>query len=504
MTAATMKDAFGRGEVVSIWPAPDMSVLSAGRRKAVPMQGHMFGDLWPMLEAFAEGAGSAPDYPALSFLASCASLIGGKRKVQPYAEVGQWREPAILWVAGVGDPSSNKSSGLECVMEGPFKRLEEAYSDSHGDALRDWSGEVERAKAEKAQWQEAVKSATRDGLPTPPMPEIAVDPDMPQRRRTVVKDVTPEAMAAILSGNPAGTLHYRDELAGWLASFDRYSPGGRQFWLEAYGGRSLVVDRKGQTTPIALPFLGVSVSGGIQPDRMAELITGADDGLVARFLVGWPEPRPFQRPTTCGDVGRLERIYRQLDGLQWAEDETGGRVARVLALTAQAADAFDEWARENDRGLDDAGSLFKNFCGKLKGVVLRLSLVMELAKWADSGEAEPVSIPAETVGLVCDFVDEYCKPHALRVYGDAAVPKSERDAAVVAKHIQALGLGKINARNMRRGAGYPGPKKPDDLDAALAVLIDADWIMPSPDREGDSPGRKAANYIVNPGVLTDG
>lgn len=506
MTAATaMKAAFNGAEVINpLWAAPDLSVLTAGRRGAVPMPGALFGDLWPLVEGFAEGAGSAPDYPALSLLASAASLVGGKRKVQPYADIPQWREPAILWVAGVGDPSSNKSSGLECVMEAPFKKLEEEYRILHTDTLQDWSGDTERAKAERAAWQDAVKAAAKDGLTTPRMPDSAVDPDKPQRRRLVVKDTTPEAMAAILSGNPAGTLHYRDELAGWLASFDRYAPGGRQFWIEAFGGRSFVIDRKGQDAPISIPFVGVSVSGGIQPDKMADLITGSDDGLLSRFLLAWPEPRPFKRPTRCGDEHRLEGIYRRLDALQWAQGEDGSNIARVLKLTPEAADAFDEWATENNADLDGAGSLYKNFCGKMKGVVLRLSLVVELLHWADKGGPEPDTIGARTVLLAADFVEEYAKPMALRVYGDAALPQSERDAAVVAKHIIRLGQRQFNARTMRRGAGYPGPKKAQDLDAALAHLVEADLIKPAPHRDGETPGRMAANFFVNPGVLSDG
>lgn len=105
------------------------------------------------------------------------------------------------------------------------------------------------------------------------------------RRRRQLMDATPEAVGAILAGNPQGTLHFRDELAGWLMSFDRYSPGGREFWLEAYGGRRFVIDRKGSAKgPITIPFNGVSVCGGIQPAKLADaLLASPDDGLVARL-----------------------------------------------------------------------------------------------------------------------------------------------------------------------------------------------------------------------------
>ncbi|RYD63832.1 MAG: DUF3987 domain-containing protein [Verrucomicrobiaceae bacterium] len=368
-----------------------------------------------MIQEFAEGAGSQPDYPALSLLSCSASLIGAKRKVQPYADVPQWKEPCILWIAGVGDPSSNKSSGLECVMEGPFAKLADEYKEAHESALRDFAAEHARAKAERALWQDAVTKATKEGLPTPDLPLEAVEPTEPQRRRMVVKEVTPEGMADILSGNPAGTLHYRDELSGWIASFDRYSPGGRQFWIETFGGRPFVIDRKGHPKSVSIRFTGVSVTGGIQPDKMAGLIAGADDGLVSRFLLAWPAPKPFQRPKQGGDMQRLERIYRRLDGLRWAQDENGSDTAVVLTLTPDAADKFDLWAVENDSDLDDTGSLYKNFCGKMKGVVLRLSLVVELLRWADEGGNEPRHIPASTIAWVVDFVETYAKPMALRV-----------------------------------------------------------------------------------------
>lgn len=502
--SAAAKERLDEAEVINIWQAPDMSVLTAGRRRAVPMPSGLFGPLWDLITDFAEGAGSAPDYPALSLLASAASVIGAKRKIQPYADVAQWREPAILWIAAVGDPSSNKSSGIECVMEGPFKKLEDEYKDAYSDALRDFAGIKERAKAEKAEWATAVSKATKEGLPTPPMPHEAVEPLEPQRRRFVVKDVTPEAMATILSGNPSGTLHFRDELAGWLASFDRYAPGGRQFWLEAYGGRPFVIDRKGQAEPISIKFTGVSVAGGIQPDKMTEIISAADDGLIARFLLAWPEPRPFQRPKRCGDAGRLERIYRRLDGLRWAQDEKGNDVAFILPLTAEAADEFVLWASENDQDIDDTGSLFKNFCGKMKGVVLRLALVAELLKWADQGGEEPREVSATSLLMAADFVNDYAKPMALRVYGDAALPKCERDAAVIARHILRTGVRKFNARSMRREGGYPGTKKADEQAAALDQLVQANWIRSVPAREGQKPGRQSIDFIVNPGVLVDG
>jgi putative DNA primase/helicase len=98
---------------------------------------------------------------------------------------------------------------------------------------------------------------------------------------------------------------YRDELAGWIGSFDRYSRGSaeRGFWIETYGGRPYVIDRKQQKgEPISIPYLPVAVLGGIQPDRLGNLLLeGEDDGLSARLLYSWPDPIPPSPPRGSRD-----------------------------------------------------------------------------------------------------------------------------------------------------------------------------------------------------------
>jgi hypothetical protein len=43
---------------------------------------------------------------------------------------------------------------------------------------------------------------------------------------------------------------------------------------------------------VRVPFLSVGIVGGIQPDRLVSLLfTRDDDGMAARFLYAWPEPR---------------------------------------------------------------------------------------------------------------------------------------------------------------------------------------------------------------------
>jgi hypothetical protein len=62
----------------SAWPSPDMTLLNANRRAAVPMPTDLFGPALPLLQAIAAGTSTPLDYPAAGYIATCASLIGGK------------------------------------------------------------------------------------------------------------------------------------------------------------------------------------------------------------------------------------------------------------------------------------------------------------------------------------------------------------------------------------------------------------------------------------------
>src|SRR5262245_11905146 len=104
----------------------------------------------------------------------------------------------------------------------------------------------------------------RNGEPPPLEPKALVCP------RYWCNDVTMEALARCLLDAPRGLLASRDELRGWLASFNQYNKGGKgsdlNHWLALHGGRDLLIDRKtGDRPTIYVPQASVSITGGTQP-----------------------------------------------------------------------------------------------------------------------------------------------------------------------------------------------------------------------------------------------
>jgi hypothetical protein len=130
--------------------------------------------------------------------------------------------------------------------------------------------------------------------------------------------------------------------------------------------------------------------------------------------------------------------------------------------------------------------------------------VLELLWWCGAGgmTAPPATISVKAFAAAAALFSRYLLPMAERVYGDAALPDSDRNAATIARWIVRQRLTVINARELRRKR-LPGLSDPGDVRNALAVLVDATWLFPISSRAGATPGRQREDYTVNPRVLEE-
>lgn len=486
--------------VGDVWPEPDLNVLNQGRREAPALPPSIFGPYWrEWLSAAAESANAPIDYCAMALLTSAAALIGNARWVAPWEG---WREPCILWAGLVGDPSSNKTPGIAPVLE-LVKRIEADMGADFDDTHRRWQTEREMAKAALEAWKGEVREAARASSTAPQMPEAAIEPTEPLRPRVIVNDTTPEKLGQLAAGHEKGLWFFRDELAAWFGAFDRYSGSGaeRALWLEAYQGGSHTIDRVKSEKPIRVAHLSIGVFGGIQPDRLVDLLEGADDGLPSRFLWSWPEPISPKRPARSCDKSGATEALRRLSLLRLGTDDLGKPMPRILPLSDQARDAFQAWRLEHHAQNRELVGAIASAWGKAPGQLLRLALVLEHLWWCgdQSGEA-PSAISRTAINAAAALVEDYTKPMAARVYGDAALTERDRLAAVLARWIVKHQPGSVNARKLRREARLPGLKEADKVRLALETLEDADWLRRAPSRQGETPGRQRGDYLVNPKI----
>ncbi len=272
------------------WLELDLSYLGTGRRPAPQFPLSVLGSFWAgFVDRVALGASAPPDYVATTLLAVSSALLANVR----WARAGaRWSEPVVLWVCLVGSPGSGKSPAQDVILE-LLRHVEEHLAQGFDESLREYQLTAEVAETLTENWRVGVKSALSKGDDPPPAPTVEV-PSKPERPRVRLSDITAEKAGSLAAALPRGLLLVRDEIAGWLGSFDKYGGGGsdRAFWLEAYGGRAHVIDRVKLTEPVRVPHLSIAVLGGIQPDRLAKIIAGPQDGFAARFLYVWPDVCP--------------------------------------------------------------------------------------------------------------------------------------------------------------------------------------------------------------------
>lgn len=437
------------------------------------------------------------DYVGGALLAAASAVLGNSRWPQPWAG---WKEPPVLWVMCVGDPSSGKSPALDAVLD-PIKEIERSLANEYKARRSEWEDKAEIANLQHAQWKKDAKRAVSEGEEAAVKPQAAAVGAPPVRERISISDITTEKAAELLASGKRALLLYRDELSGWLGSMDRYSNGGdRPFWLEAYGGRAFTVDRKNNPEPVIIEHLSIAVFGCIQPDKLASLIVKTDDdGLLARFLVVFPDPAPLTRQKAVLDDDIMKRALTRLRELSGNKNENDTQEPHIVPFSPSAADVLHEFRIRCRKWESEVHGVSKSHIGKLPGMAVRVACVLAHLDWAASESTEaPDRIEANHIERACHLVGEHLRLHAFRAYGNADAPEELKQARRLGKLLQRVRPRQVTTREIQR-RGMSGLQTSKDITAAMRVLEEADWVREK--HEGtDGPGRPRTIYVVNPKV----
>jgi hypothetical protein len=450
----------------------------------------------------AKAIGCDASYIALPLLSGLASAIGNTHRIS--LKRG-WTESAIIWTAIVGESGTMKTPAFKLAMKPIRKMQSDAFKD-YAAARADWDAEQLRYDAELTGWRrEAAKGRGDAGDP----PE---KPSPPIARRYIVSDTTTEALAPILLGNPRGVLLARDELAGWLGSFDRYAKAGKAgadsaHWLSMHNGEAMTIDRKTGTPPtIHVPSASVSITGGIQPGILARALGREhhESGMAARVLYAMP-PRKAKRWTEA-DVNPVTEaavaaVFERLFGLTMEVDPESPELdpdyrPRVVTLSADGKQAWVKFYNEHaGEQVNMSGDLSAAW-SKLEGYAARLALVVHLSRWAagdatlqDSAKVDEASIAAGVV-LARWFGDE-----ARRVYAILSEDDDARETRQLLELIRRKG-GEISGRELVQASRMF--RKVVDADAALSRLEElgvGSWVQPEQHGRG---GPKAKRFVLAP------
>jgi len=418
------------------------------------------------VDAGARAIGCDPSYLALPLLTAIAAAIGNTRRLE--LKRG-WSVPPILWGAIVGESGTAKTPAFRLVMR-PVRERQRKALERHAEEMKQY-------EANLARWEKDMTAWKRDkDAPSDP-PE---KPDPPRAERFIVSDTTVEALAPILLANPRGLLLARDELAGWIGSFDRYAGKGKAGadsanWLSMFNAESIIVDRKsGIPRTIHVPQAAVCVSGGIQPAILQRALglEHRESGLAARLLLACP-PRRAKRWTEA-DIdpsaeAELARLFDRLYELQPTTDDDGEPRPVLVRLSGEAKAAWIAYYNAHAAEQADLTGDMASAWSKLEEYAARLALVVHYVRWAAGDVANETRLDAASMnaGIV---LAKWFKHEARRVYAMLDESDAERDQRRLVEWIGNKG-GTVTARDVQRGLRRL--RGPGAAEAALESLVKA-------------------------------
>jgi len=348
------------------------------------------------IEAAEYANGIPRDFMAAAILWAAATATGNAAHIELKAGT---RYAPILFLALVGLPNSNKSQALRAALRPLF--------DADGLAY-------ERYKTAQAEYEAAqgMGKAERHAAGL-------ADAQRPMFSKTILSDVTPEALAGAHRGHPRGIGVYFDELASWFKRFDRYSNGAEaEMWLSLWIAALLAVDRKtAEPVYIESPFVGVC--GTLQPSILERL--AADDrgqnGFLDRILFSWPDGLTKPVWDDRGLDLTLRDAYTSAISRLLQLPFIDGAPA-IITLAPDARRDLFAWYNGRNKSLCDnaANELLQGLHGKMDIHAARLILVLHLLRYAYTKANDlPTEIDA---GTVADGIRlaEYFRAQSLRVH----------------------------------------------------------------------------------------
>ena len=428
-----------------------------------------------------------PAFIALPMLSALAGAIGNSRRIKLKAA---WSEPAIIWSAIVGESGSMKSPAIDLAMRPMIKIQKEAFRE-HAEKMEEFEKKLEEYENALRQRKKALE------MPDKPVEPIA--------KRYYCSDVTVEALAGLLANAPRGLLLARDELSGWVNSFNSYK-GGKggddAKWLELYRAGTLLVDRKGGSPKtIHIPNASVSVLGGIQPGILAQVLGTEhfENGLAARLLLAMP-PRKAKQWTEAdidsGLASKAEDIFRSLMAMQMEADFYGDFKAKILPMTPAAQKAWIAFYNEHaeEQAAIEGGEMAAAM-SKLEAYAARLALVIHCVRVAagDPKLASEDYIDDNSV-IPGVLLTNWFKDEVRRVYAAISEEETHTRQRQLFELVQRKG-GSITVRDLRRASrSYQGSGVAKN---ALQELVDIGWgIWEHPQADANG-GRPSEVFILN-------
>ena len=439
----------------------------------------------------AERTQCLPDFVGVALVIAVSAVVGRKFTIHP-KQYDDWMVVPNQWGVIIGRPSAMKTPALKQALR-PLDALETRERKQHDMALEEHRTnnellDIER-KTAKIKATKLFGSGEKIGA-REELIRVSGDMQTPVQRRYTVNDSTVEKLGELLNENSNGLLLVRDELGGWLATIQSEEGSvARAFYLECFDGKgSFTYDRIGRGT-IFIESCCLSLIGGIQPSRIASLVSAAindelDDGLIQRLqLAVYPDDvldwRLVDRWPNRAAAECVENIIDQLDRLP-VEPRT------ALRFSPDAQEIFNAWytSHMQTSRSEHLHPVLQSHYLKMPKTIAGLALLFELI------EGGRKAVGAESTDRAINWTN-YLMSHAQRLYG-AEINAPLITARLILERQQKLPES-FTAREVRQ-KDWTGLSTQDAVNNALAVLAEHDFIV-SYEIANEKGGRPSTRYV---------
>jgi hypothetical protein len=461
----------------------------------------------PWVQDVAERMQCAPDFVAVPLIVGAASLVARRVGIRPQSRT-DWLERGNLWALIVGRPGVMKSPAMAQALA-PLDRLEARAAEAFNAARADFEADALAAKLRAEQGTRAARQALKDDMNADVTAFLRADSEAqePTRRRFVINDLTYEKLGEILSANPDGVLSVRDEMRGLFLSLAREeSAPARAFYLQSWSGGRYTFDRIGRGT-VSIEDVRLSIIGSIQPGPLSALVQqarrgAADDGMLERFLIAWPDRGDEWREVDRWPDSEAKRnawdVFNRLDVLT-AEELQADRESNAhgepaglpfLRFDDDAREVFGEWRCDFERtirnavaeGLEGALSKFRHH---VPAIALALHVI--------DGCTGPVKRASTLRALA---LAEYFESHARRLHGSGQRVTVHAARSILEKARAGELSEQFTLREVHRPR-WAGLTDHETVGEALDMLTAHGWLVEMSIATG---GRPTTTYSLSEGA----
>ncbi len=444
------------------------------------------------------------DLPAMLTLATLSLAAGGKFEV-----IGKpdWIETVNLYIV-ILMPSATRKSPVFSLFVEPVKQYEKELYDLFKPEIEKSRSDFNILQAKQKKLEKAAAEGKSNQEELDEVLQKIAQFEHINEPTLVVSDATVEAVGKLLAQNN-GRLGILSPEGGVFAIFaGRYSDDKpvNDIFLCGHAGDPVKVVRVGRE-PNHIPKPSLTMGLCIQPtilDHLGHKRLLRESGLLGRFLYSLPEVElgtgTFDTPAISKSAKEnYHRLICYLLGLPVSENPVR------IKLSNSAVDVFRDFYKEIEKRLAESGDLYSipSWGGKLRGAVLRIAGLLQLAKAAQLRSIpESPDIEKNTIESAIE-IGRYLVPHAKRAFRqlemDAGMKIARKIIIWMKRHNQSL----FTQRELFEGIkGLSEVNTVNDLQPGIEILKKHGYLREKA-QEKNKPGRPSLRFEVNPLFFSD-